>query len=144
MTGPVFLAVIVVLLASNAIDPPPQVAFTPDAIDWQPAPQAGDGRERALLAGRPEAGGTWTYRLRVANPIRVEPHTHLVDESITVLEGRWSLGIGRTFQDDQLKVYPAGSFVIIPAGTPHYIRVDTPGTIIQASGSGVFSTHPVD
>lgn len=123
---------------------PPQVTVvTPEAIDWQPVPQVTDGRERALLVGRPEAGGTWTYRLRVPNPIRVEPHTHPVDEYITVMEGRWSLGIGRKFRADQLVSYPKGSFVVIPAGTPHFVLVDTPGTIIQSSGTGVFATHPI-
>lgn len=116
----------------------------PAEIAWLPMPQFADGRERALLSGRPEAGGDWTYRLRVSLPIRVAPHTHPVDEYITVLAGRWSFGVGRVFDEAQLVAFPPGSFVVIPAGTPHFVAVDTPGTVIQSSGSGVFATHPVD
>lgn len=148
MPGPVVIALLVGLQASAGIDrsvtATQQLALKPDGIDWRPVPNVDDGRERALLVGRPEAGGTWTYRLRVPNPIRVEPHTHPVDEYITILEGRWSLGLGPRFETERLTDYPAGSFVVIPAGTPHFIQVDTPGTVIQSSGSGVFATHPVN
>jgi len=148
MFGPPALWVVVALQVSAAAIPSapavPSVALVSQAIDWQPVPGVDDGRERAVLAGQPEAGGTWTYRLRVPNPVRVEPHTHPVDEYITVLEGRWSLGIGPRFEADRLTAFPSGSFVVIPAGTPHFIQVDTPGTVIQSSGSGVFATHPVN
>ncbi len=132
--------------SAGAVAPAPAlaVALTPQEIDWRPVPGVADGRERALLAGQPEAGGTWTYRLRVPHPIRVEPHTHPVDEHITILDGVWALGIGRTFDADGLIPYPAGSFVVIPADTPHFIQVDAPGMVIQSSGSGVFATHPVN
>lgn len=118
-------------------------ALKPDDLLWLPVPQTTDGRERAVLWGNPESGGDWVYRVRVPKPIRVAPHTHPVEEVITVLEGRWSLGLGTRFETSQLVVYPPGSFVRIPANTPHFIATGDGPVVIQSSGSGVFATVPI-
>jgi len=36
-----------------------------------------------------------------------------------VIEGTWYLGKGTKFDSAKLTGYPAGSFIIIPAGIPH-------------------------
>lgn len=116
------------------------VMTTPGDLRWQVMPQFADGRERAVLLGNPETGGDWVYRIRVSRPIRVEAHTHPVDEVITVLEGEWSFGLGKTFDASKLVSFPAGSFVRIPANTPHFVATGESTVIIQSSGSGVFAT----
>jgi quercetin dioxygenase-like cupin family protein len=119
------------------------VTVTPDALQWQRMPQFADGRERVVLVGNPEAGGDWVYRVRVPQPIRVEAHTHPVDEYITVLEGNWLFGLGTVFDAAKLVSYPPGSFVRIPANTPHFVATGKGVVIIQSSGSGIFTTSLV-
>ena len=129
--------------ATSPLEPAAVVALTPDRLAWETMPGFADGRQRVLLVGRPEAGGQWIYRVRVPTSIRVEAHTHPVDEYVTVLEGSWSLGVGRRFEPSALVAYPPGSFVRIPAGTPHFVATGEGTAVIQASGSGVFATVPI-
>lgn len=129
-----------------AVPSPPSdiVRLVPTDLRWQTLPQFTDGRERALLFGRPEADGDWVYRVRIPRPIRVDAHTHPVDESITVLEENWSFGLGRVFDASKLVAYPPGAFVRIPANTPHFAATSEGPVVIQSSGSGVFSTVPAN
>ena len=59
----------------------------------------------------------------------------LTPEQVTVIEGTRYLGEGEKFDSAKLKGYPAGSFIIIPAGIPHFVA--TEGTVlVQLSGTG--------
>jgi quercetin dioxygenase-like cupin family protein len=69
---------------------------------------------------------------------RVEAHTHPADERITVLQGTWHLGFGESFDASRLKALPTGSFVVIPAGTPHFHSTENEA-IVQVHGVGVVS-----
>ncbi len=60
---------------------------------------------------------------------------------VTVIEGTWYLGEGERFDPAKLKGYPPGSFIVIPAGVPHFVAAKEGGVIVQLSGSGKFSTH---
>jgi hypothetical protein len=63
----------------------------------------------------------------------------LTDEIVTVIEGTWYLGAGERFDAAKLQAYPAGSFVVIPAGLLISSRPRT-GRRSQSSGNGVFRT----
>jgi len=91
-----------------------------------------------MLEGKADEPGAHTYRVRMPARFRVEPHTHPADERITVLQGPWHLGLGESFDTSHLKAIPAGSFVIIPAGTPHFISTENEA-IIQVHGVGAVS-----
>ena len=54
-----------------------------------------------------------------------------------------ALGTGDRFDASRLTAYPAGSFVRIPAGLPHFVRTGERITIIQSSGTGPFRVDPV-
>lgn len=41
----------------------------------------------------------------------------------------------------KLKGYPAGSFIVIPAGLPHFVAAKDGSVIVQVSGSGKFETN---
>jgi len=71
-------------------------------------------------------------------------HTHPDDEIVTVIAGTWLLGIGDTFEETKLKAYPAGSFIVIPAGVPHFLATKEGPVIVQVSGHGVFRTNYVE
>jgi quercetin dioxygenase-like cupin family protein len=88
-----------------------------------------------MLEGKAGEPGAHTYRVRLPAGFRNEPHTHPADEHVTVLQGPWLLGLGESFDKSSLRAIPAGSFVIIPAGTPHFIATDTEA-IVQVHGVG--------
>jgi quercetin dioxygenase-like cupin family protein len=54
------------------------------------------------------------------------------------------LGIGDTFEETKLNAYPAGSFIVIPAGVPHFLATKEGPVIVQVSGHGVFRTNYVE
>jgi len=43
-----------------------------------------------------------------------------------------------------LKGYPAGSFILIPAGIPHFVAAMDGNVIIQLNGNGKFQTNYVE
>lgn len=59
------------------------------------------------------------------------------------MEGTWYLGIGERFDEASLKAYPAGSFILIPAGVPHFLATRDDPVIVQVSGHGIFRTNYV-
>ena len=75
-----------------------------------------------------------------AKAARVLAHTHPQDELVTVIEGTWYLGTGERFDSAKLKGYPAGSFIVIPAGVQHFVAAKEGSVIVQLSGSEVFRT----
>jgi len=70
----------------------------------------------------------------------VRAHTHPQDELVTVIEGTWYIGEGDRFDAEKLEGYPAGSFIVIPAGVPHYVAAKNGNVIVQLSGAGKFAT----
>src|SRR5580765_729846 len=97
------------------------VALTPDEVRWFTPPSYNDGRQRAQLFGDSSQGGAWIDRVKIPGGARVLAHTHAQDELVTVIEGTWYLGEGAKFDSAKLKGYPAGSFIVIPAGVPHFV-----------------------
>jgi quercetin dioxygenase-like cupin family protein len=124
-------------------DDPPVRAVAPAEIHWTAVPGYPPGYARAMLEGEADKAVPFTYRVLLPAGFRFQPHRHAGDEHVTVLQGAWSFGIGDTFDASRLKSFPAGSFVIIPAGTPHFIAVQGE-TIVQVHGVGPIGFRPAD
>lgn len=45
-------------------------------------------------------------------------------------------GVGEQFDRTKAKLYPAGSVVYTPAGTPHFMYVQDDETVMQETGFG--------
>ena len=116
------------------------VGFTADEVRWVTPPYYKDGRQRAQLFGDSSQGGNWIDRVKIPSGARVLAHTHALDELVTVIEGTWYLGEGEKFDLAKLKAYPAGSFIVIPAGVPHFVATKEGTVVIQLSGTGKFQT----
>lgn len=97
------------------------VGLTPEQVNWFTPPYYTDGRQRARLVGDSSQGGAWIERA----------HTHPHDELVTVIEGTWYLGQGERFDTAKLKAYPAGSFIVIPAGVPHFVAAKDGIVVVQ-------------
>jgi anti-sigma factor ChrR (cupin superfamily) len=96
------------------------ITVTPGQVRWfTPSYYTGTGRQRAQLFGDSGGDGAWVDRVKIPGGKRVLAHTHPRDELVTVIRGTWYLGAGERFDTAKLKGYPAGSFIVIPAGVPH-------------------------
>ena len=116
------------------------VGFTADEVRWFTPPYYNDGRQRAQLFGDSSEGGAWIDRVKIPGGARVRAHTHPQDELVTVIEGTWYLGEGANFDAAKLKGYPARSFIVIPAGVPHFVASKEGTVVVQLSGIGKFQT----
>ena len=116
------------------------IGLTADEVRWFTPPYYNDGRQRAHLFGDSSHGGTWVDRVKIPGGARVLAHTHPQDELVTVIEGTWYLGEGAKFDAAKLKGYPAGSFIVIPAGIPHFVAAKEGTVVVQLSGAERFQT----
>jgi hypothetical protein len=116
------------------------VGLTPEQVRWFTPSYYKDGRQRAQMYGDSSQGGAWIDRVKIPGGGRVLAHTHPHDELVTVIEGIWYLGEGERFDSDKLKGYPAGSFIVIPAGVPHFVAAKESAVIVQLSSTGKFGT----
>ena len=74
-------------------------------------------------------------RLKFPAGYRVAPHTHPVDEIVTVISGTFHKGMGETADPSKAQPLPAGSFFALPPGTAHYVFTKEE-TVIQISTNG--------
>jgi len=116
------------------------VGITAEQVRWLTPPYYKDGRERAQLLGDSSQGGAWVDRVKIPAGMRVPAHTHPQDELVTVIEGTWYVGEGESFDPAKLKGYPAGSFIVIPAGLPHFVATKDGVVVVQLSGTRKFRT----
>ena len=137
----VFAAITLTLAGTNKKE---IIAFTPLQVRWFTPSYYTDGRERAHLLGDSRQGGTWVDRVKIPAGKRVLAHTHPQDEPVTVIEGTWYLGGGTKFDSTKLKGYPAGTFILIPAGVPHFVAAKDGTVIVQVNGNGKFQTDYVE
>ena len=116
------------------------VGISPEQVKWFTPAYYNDGRQRAQLFGDSSKNGAWVDRVKIPAGMRVRAHTHPQDELVTVIEGTWYVGEGERFDPARLKAYPAGSFVVIPAGTPHFVATKDGAVVVQLSGTERFRT----
>jgi quercetin dioxygenase-like cupin family protein len=131
----VFAAITLTLADTNKKE---IIAFTPLQVRWFTPSYYTDGRERAQLLGDSSQGGAWIDRVKIPGGKRVLAHTHPQDEPVTVIEGTWYLGEGTKFNSTKLKGYPAGSFIVIPAGVPHFVAAKDGTVIVQPTAMANF------
>jgi quercetin dioxygenase-like cupin family protein len=70
---------------------------------------------------------------------KVPPHWHSFDEPITVLSGTWVMGLGERFDLAAAREFPAGSFLVVPKGVPHFAWCEGE-TTVQGHGIGPLDT----
>src|SRR5262245_46446963 len=111
-------------------------SVSPQDIKWGPAPaMLPPGAEAAVLFGDPSKEGLFVLRLKFPKGYRVPPHTHPVDEVLTVISGTFGLGMGENADQSKAQPFPAGSFHALPPGTAHHIFIDE-ATVVQISTVG--------
>lgn len=131
------LTVVVLLgtLVAGAADAPHGM-YTPSAIKWgDPPPFLPKGSKLAVLYGDPAKEGLVVLQARMPANYRIPAHSHPTDEVVTVLSGTLFVGMGDKLDPVKAKPFPAGSLIIAPAKTNHFVLTKQP-TVIQVTGMG--------
>lgn len=139
-------AVFVVASPLQAQDKHHHTMVHADAVKWGPAPPSlPPGAQAAVLLGSPAKEGPFVLRLKLPAGFVVPPHRHTKDEFVTVLAGGFAISAGEKV-DKTVEPLPAGSFVHLPAGMPHFATA-VGETIVQINGVGLFDVvyvNPAD
>lgn len=120
------------------------IIVSADEVDWQAGPPSlPEGSEIAVLEGNPAAEGMLVMRLRFPDGYRVPPHWHPNFERVTVLDGTFRLGMGETFNEDDMQTLGAGGFTVMPPEMRHYAAAQGQ-TTIQITTVGPWEINYVD
>jgi len=94
-----------------------------------------------ILYGDPEvAGEPFVMRIRELPGTIVPPHSHPVDENITVVQGTWYFALGDEYNTEALQELKTGSYAFAPKGSSMF-GYSPAGSIVQVHGVGPFSIH---
>jgi len=123
-------------LASVALAEDAHTMLTPNDVKWGPAPKIlPAGAQAAVLFGDPTKEGLFALRLKFPAGYSVPPHTHPVNEVVTIISGTGNLGMGEKADRSATMALPAGSFFALPPGTAHFFYADEE-TVVQISTNG--------
>jgi quercetin dioxygenase-like cupin family protein len=94
-----------------------------------------------ILYGHPDSvGKPFVMRIRELPGTIVPPHTHPVDEHITIVQGTWYFGLGEQYDSTSLRELKAGSYAFAPAGATMFAH-SPELAIVQVHGLGPFQIH---
>ncbi len=109
---------------------------TPAEIQWGPGPAVlPAGIRGAVLYGDPTKDGLFSMRFKLPKGYRVPPHTLSKAGLFTVISGTFRIGMGGKADPSKAKSMPAGSFIALAPGTPHFVAVDEE-TVVQLNNIG--------
>jgi hypothetical protein len=95
---------------------------------------------RTLILG---AGGTGGLLIpSLARLLRYHPNAG-TGHPITVVDGELCYGFGDVFDPDRCKLYPEGSYFVVPANASHFGYGKTGDAVYQESGVGPSAFNPV-
>jgi quercetin dioxygenase-like cupin family protein len=111
-------------------------------LTWSPLDVPGflPGLKVAVLAGDPEKAAPYTLRLQFPAGYRFPGHSHPNVENLTVVSGKFLLGMGDKTDIRQLKTYEPGDYLMIAPNMAHFGGSDVE-TVIQLHGIGPFAIN---
>jgi quercetin dioxygenase-like cupin family protein len=94
-----------------------------------------------ILYGDPEkAGEPFAMRIRELPGTMIPPHTHPVDEHITIVQGTWYFAEGETWDKSKLRELRTGDYAFAPQGSTMFGYCPD-GAVVQVHGIGPFHIH---
>ena len=138
--------------SARAIDAKRSSAFGPESGVVTNATGAADTRsprfkplgsmtsDVEILYGHPDSAGPFVMRIRELAGTIVPPHTHPVDEHITVIQGTWYFGLGEQYDSTTLRELGPGSYAFAPAGATMFAYAPEMA-VVQVHGVGPFRIH---
>lgn len=120
------------------------VMLGPDELKWVDGPPSlPKGAKFAVIEGKPSEPGPFTMRLKFPAGYKVPPHSHPAIEHVTVLSGLINFGMGDRFDADKSRPMRAGSFIVMPIGTNHFVEAKEEA-LIQLHGIGPWDVKYVN
>ena len=92
------------------------------------------GFSMAVLYGDPSKPGYYVVRLKTGSNWTFPSHYHPGRENVTVISGTFYAAMGSKYDAKKLMAFPAGTFISIPPGQPHFAMTKAPA-IIEISGT---------
>jgi quercetin dioxygenase-like cupin family protein len=115
---------------------PAYIRVTPGEISWEAGPPSlPAGAMAVVIEGDPKNSGLFTMRLKLPADYKLPPHWHPADEHVTVVSGKFNMGMGDKFDLNKAHALPAGSFAVMPAKT-HHFAFTKEETVVQLHGMG--------
>ena len=110
-------------------------------LQWNDAPPGiPAGAKMAVLNGDPTKPGPFTVRLKAPAGYMIGPHTHPSDERVTVISGKFRIGMGDKPNDAFMREVDQGGYVVLPTGMAHYVKLKTEA-IVQIDSEGPFQIN---
>ena len=126
--------------AASAVEPAAEENVSYEGADL-PWGEPDNGMQYLALYGDSGAEGQpFVFRLKVQTGFELGPHTHPITEHMTVLSGRFFVGIGETLDREAATAYGPGSYLAIAAGVPAYMWAEGE-TVVQVHGVGPLATE---
>ena len=111
------------------------------AQTWGPGPPAlPAGAQAAIISGDPGKAGPFVMRLKFPAHYVIAPHWHPTDETVTVIDGKLSLGMGDTL-NMSTPALGAGGHAVAAAKMHHYAFTGADAATIEVSSTGPFEVH---
>jgi quercetin dioxygenase-like cupin family protein len=122
----------------------PDTLKGPNDAKWGPAPpMLPKGVQIAVLSGDPGKSAPFVVRLKLPANTKVPAHHHPTPENITVLSGKFHLGMGDKLDEKNATAFEPGGFESMPANINHYAWADAE-SVIQIHGQGPFKIEYVN
>lgn len=94
-----------------------------------------------VIFGDPEVPGQpFVIRIRELPGTVIPPHTHPIDEHITVLQGTFFFAVSDKYDPSLLKELKTGGYAFAPKGSTMF-GASPEGAIVQVHGIGPFHIH---
>ena len=115
------VGVFALLFTSFQDGPSPEILIRPGDVKWMDGPPSlPKGSKFAVLSGDPAKEGPFEMRLKFPADYKIMPHSHPVEEHLTILEGTFFVSRGDAFDPLKVKDLPAGSYARLPAKSNHF------------------------
>lgn len=118
-----------------------------NAMKWGPVPpMLPKGAQIAIVSGDPFKDGLYVVRLKMPAGYKIPAHNHPTTEYVTVISGRFNLGMGDKLDKSKSIELKAGGFGEAPAKMNHYAWAGS-DAIVQVHGQGPFAityVNPAD
>jgi quercetin dioxygenase-like cupin family protein len=119
------------------------VIVQPSEFAWSDSPALPAGVKVSILYGDMKKAEPVGFRVKLPAGAMIAPHTHPVDERVTVISGAFAMGEGEKFDKATLKDMPVGSLAIFPRGCVMF-GFAREETIIQVNTEGPWTINYIN
>ena len=119
------------------------VIVQPLELEWSDSPALPAGVKVSVLYGDIKKAEPIGFRVKLPAGGMIAPHTHPVDERVTVISGAFAMGEGEKFNKAALKDMPVGSVAIFPRGCAMF-GFAREETIIQVNAEGPWAINYIN